>query len=56
MNNNDKCRSNNYSSNVILQGHYRILQALHESLLPLGLMALEPIMIHCVSVKTYNAL
>ena len=33
MNNNDKCRSNNNSNNVILHGHYRFLQALHESLL-----------------------
>ena len=39
MNNNDKCRSNNNSNNVILHGHYRFLQALHESLLPLGITA-----------------
>ena len=25
MNNNDKCRSNNNSNNVILHGHYRFL-------------------------------
>ena len=31
MNNTDKCRSNDNSNNVILPGHYRFLQALHES-------------------------
>ena len=55
MNNNDKCRSNNTgnSNNVILHGHYRFLQALHESLLLSGRWA---VMIHGVPVKTYNAL
>ena len=36
MNNNNKCRSNNNSNNVILHGHYRFLQALLESFLPSG--------------------
>ena len=53
MINNEKCRSNNNSNNVILHGHYRFLQALHESLLPNGPWA---VMIHGVSVKTSNAL
>ena len=50
MNNNDKCRSNNDSNNVILYGHYRFLQALHESYGP------RAVMIHGVPLKTYNAL
>ena len=33
--NNNNCRSNNNSNNVILHVHARFLQALHESLLPL---------------------
>ena len=53
MNNNDKYRSNNNSNNVFLQGHYRFLQELHESLLPNGPWA---VMIHGMPVKTYNAL
>ena len=40
-------KSNNNSNNMILHGHYRFLQARHESLL---------FMIHGVPVKTYNAL
>ena len=50
MNNNDKCRSNNNSNNVILHGHYRFLQALT------GPNGPQAVMIHGVPVKTYNAL
>ena len=44
MNNDDRCRSNNNSNNVILHGHYRLLQ-----------MHLESLLIHGMPVKTYNA-
>ena len=46
MNNNDKCRSNNNSNDMILHRHCRFLQPL---------ISPRAVMIYGMPVKTYNA-